>query len=146
MAATLRVSPAETLVVLVGGQGGTALGDAPGRGGTLSEGGAPGANAPDGAVTAAYGSPAVGGIGASGGVNGGGGGGGGFYGGGGGGTERQWTTRLLGAGQGGGGSSFGPPDTRFRSGVWGNLGDGWMTITYDPAADGCPSSLAHRKG
>ena len=23
------------------------------------------------------------------------------------------------------------------NGVWGNLGDGWLTITYDPAADAC---------
>jgi Glycine rich protein len=108
-----------------------------GRGGTESAGGTPGANAPDGAVTADCGSPGVGGIGASGGVSGGGGGGGPLYGGGGGGTELQWTTRPLGAGQGGGGSSFGPPGTTFRSGVWGNPGDGWMKITYDFAADAC---------
>ncbi len=108
-----------------------------GREGTLSAGGMPGANGPYGDVTATGGSPGVGGTGASRGVNGGGGGGGGFYGGGGGGTELQWTTRPLGAGHGGGGSSFGPPGTSFRGGVWGNLGDGWMKITYDPAADAC---------
>ena len=68
-------------------------------------------------------------------MNGAGGGGGGLYGGGGG--EVQWTARPLGAGQGGGGSSSGPPGTEFRSGVWGNLGDGWMKITYDPEADAC---------
>jgi Glycine rich protein len=108
-----------------------------GHGGAESAGGTPGANGPDGALTADGGSHGVGGSGASGGVNGGGGGGGGVYGGGGGGTEFRWTTRPLGAGQGGGGSSFGPPGTSFRSGVWGNLGDGWMKITYDPAADAC---------
>jgi hypothetical protein len=108
-----------------------------GHGGTQSAGGTAGANGPDGALTAQGGSHGVGGSGASGGVNGGGGGGGGVYGGGGGGTEFRWTTRPLGAGQGGGGSSFGPPGTSFRSGVWGNLGDGWMKITYDPAADAC---------
>jgi hypothetical protein len=107
-----------------------------GRGGTLSAGGVPGANGPYGDVTATGWLPGAGGTGASGGVNGGGGGGGGLYGGGGG-TEFQWTTRPLGAAHGGGGSSFGPPGTSFRSGVWGNLGDGWMKITYDPAADAC---------
>ena len=117
-----------------------------GRGGTRSGGGTPGANAPDGAVTAADGSVAVGGIGASGGVNGGGGGGGGFNGGGGGDAEFQWTTRPLGAGQGGGGSSFGPPETSFRRGVWGNLGDGWMKIKYNPAADACVGPPAHGEG
>ena len=66
-------------------------------------------------------------------MNGGGGGGGGLYGGGGGGTEFQWTTDPLGAAHGGGGSSFGPTGTSFRSGVWGNLGDGSLTISYDPA-------------
>ncbi|HEY7537897.1 MAG TPA: glycine-rich protein [Gaiellaceae bacterium] len=235
VAATLRVSPAETLLVHVGGQGGTALGGTPGRGGwngggdggaaidradgspgragsggggatdvrrgagrledrilvagggaggggggivgtygmtggeggspagndgfarlgaanpatgghggTQSAGGTPGANAPDGAVTAAGGSPGLGGLGASGGVNGGGGGGGGLYGGGGGGTELQWTTRPLGATQGGGGSSFGPPETTYRSGVWGNLGDGWTKISYD--ADACVDPPTHSDG
>jgi hypothetical protein len=113
-----------------------------GHGGTQSAGGTPGANAPEGAVTADGGSPGVGGSGASGGVNGGGGGGGGLYGGGGGGTELRWTTRPLGAGQGGGGSSSGPPETSFRGGVWGNLGDGWVKITYDPAVDACVSTIA----
>ena len=108
-----------------------------GHGGTLSVGGTPGVNAPGGAVTATGGSTGVGGDGASGGVNGGGGGGGGLYGGGGGGSEFQWTTHPLGAGHGGGGSSFGPPGTSFRGGTWGNLGDGWMKITYDPAEDAC---------
>ena len=108
-----------------------------GRGGTQRVGGAPGANAPDGAVTATGGSLGIGGIGAGGGVNGGGGGGGGLYGGGGGGTEVQWTTDPLGAAHGGGGSSFGPTGTSFRSGVWGNLGDGRLTISYDPAEDAC---------
>jgi Glycine rich protein len=108
-----------------------------GHGGTQSAGGTAGANGPDGAVAAERGSNGVGGSGASGGVNGGGGGGGGVYGGGGGGTEFQWTTSPLGAGQGGGGSSFGPPETSFRGGVWGNFGDGWLKITYDPAADAC---------
>jgi Glycine rich protein len=143
---------------MTGGEGGSPGGDdgfAPlgaanpttgGHGGRQSARGTPGANAPDGADTAAGGSPAVGGIGASGGVNGGGGGGGGFNGGGGGGTEFQWTTRPLGAGQGGGGSSFGPPETSFRSGVWGNLGDGWMKITYDPAADACVGPLTLSEG
>jgi hypothetical protein len=115
-----------------------------GSGGTLSAGGMPGANGPYGAVTAGGGSSGAGGTGASRGVNGGGGGGGGLYGGGGGGTELQWTTRPLGAGHGGGGSSFGPPGTSFHSGVWGNLGDGWMKIGYDPVADACvdPSKAA----
>jgi hypothetical protein len=40
-------------------------------------------------------------------------------------------------GAGGGGSSFGPTGTSFRSGVWGNLGDGRLTINYDPAEDAC---------
>jgi hypothetical protein len=117
-----------------------------GRGGTLSAGGIPGANGPYGDVTATGWLSGAGGSGASGGVNGGGGGGGGFYGGGGGGTELQWTTRPLGAGEGGGGSSFGPPGTSFRSGVWGNLGDGWMKITYDPAADACTDPSTHSEG
>jgi hypothetical protein len=108
-----------------------------GRGGTPSLGGAPGANAPDSTVTATGGSLGVAGLGASGGVNGGGGGGSGLYGGGGGGTEFQWTTNPLGAAHGGGGSSFGPSATSFRSGVWGNLGNGWLTISYDPAEDAC---------
>lgn len=110
-----------------------------GRGGTQRVGGGPGANAPNGAVTATGGSLGIGGIGAGGGVNGGGGGGGGLYGGGGGGTEVQWTTDPLGAAHGGGGSSFGPTGTSFRSGVWGNLGDGRLTISYDPAEDACTS-------
>ena len=141
-----------------GGEGGSPMGNdglAPlgvanrttgGHGGTQAIGGTPGRNAPDGAVTATGGSLGVGGLGASGGVNGGGGGGGGLYGGGGGGTELQWTTRPLGAGHGGGGSSFGPPETSFRSGAWGNLGDGWMKISYDPAADACASPPAHGDG
>ena len=79
-------------------------------------------------------------------MNGGGGGGGGVYGGGGGGTELRWTTRPLGAGQGGGGSSFGPPGTSFRGGVWGNLGDGRMKITYDPAADACAGPPTQNDG
>ena len=108
-----------------------------GSGGTQNIGGAPGANGPGRGVTAGGGSLGAGGNGAGGGVNGGGGGGGGLYGGGGGGTEAQWTTRPLGAGHGGGGSSFGPPGTTFRSGVWGNPGDGWAEITYDPAEDRC---------
>jgi hypothetical protein len=108
-----------------------------GRGGTQSAGGSPGRNAPDGTVTATGGGLGVGGTGAAGGVNGGGGGGGGLYGGGGGGTELQWTSRPLGAGQGGGGSSFAPPRTSYRTGVWDNLGDGSMEITYDAAADAC---------
>ena len=116
---------------------GTANPTTGGRGGTQSAGGAPGADGPGGGVTAGGGSPGAGGNGASGGVNGGGGGGGGYYGGGGGGSEIQWTTRPLGAGHGGGGSSLGPPGTSFRSGVWGNPGDGWAEITYDPAADAC---------
>ena len=108
-----------------------------GRGGTPSVGGAPGTNSPDSAVTATGGSLGAGGLGASGGVNGGGGGGGGLYGGGGGGTEFQWTTTPLGAAHGGGGSSFGPSTTRFRNGVWANLGSGSLTISYDLAADAC---------
>ena len=108
-----------------------------GRGGTPSVGGTPGANASDSAVTATGGSLGVGGTGASGGVNGGGGGGGGLYGGGGGGAEFQWTTDPLGAAHGGGGSSFGPSGTSFRSGVWGNLGSGSLTISYDLAKDAC---------
>jgi hypothetical protein len=117
-----------------------------GRGATLSAGGIPGANGPYGDVTATGWSPGAGGTGASGGVNGGGGAGGGFYGGGGGGTELQWTTRPLGAGHGGGGSSFGPPGTTFRSGVWGNLGDGWMKISYDPAVDACEDPAPRMEG
>jgi hypothetical protein len=116
-----------------------------GRGGTQSAGGSPGGNAPDGAVTATGGALGVGGSGAGGGVNGGGGGGGGLYGGGGGGTELQWTNRPLGAGHGGGGSSFGPPETSFRNGVGDNLGDGWMKITYDPAADACGFPVSSRR-
>lgn len=108
-----------------------------GRGGAQRVGGGPGGNAPDGAVTATGGSLGIGGTGAGGGVNGGGGGGGGLYGGGGGGTEVQWTTDPLGAAHGGGGSSFGPNGASFRSGVWGNLGDGRLTISYDPAEDAC---------
>ena len=108
-----------------------------GRGGTQTAGGAPGANAPHGAVTGSGGTFGVGGNGAGGGVNGGGGGGGGLYGGGGGGAEFQWTQDPLGAGQGGGGSSFGPTGSSFRGGVWGTLGDGSLTISYDPAEDAC---------
>ena len=69
--ATLRVSPPRTLVVHVGGQGGAAVGATPGRGGWNGGGdggaaidGTPGANALD-MLTAASGSPAVGGIGAA---------------------------------------------------------------------------------
>ena len=79
-------------------------------------------------------------------MNGGGGGGGGLYGGGGGGTEFQWTTRPLGAAHGGGGSSFGPTGTSFRGGVWGNLGDGSLTISYDPAEDALHQGRAARTG
>jgi hypothetical protein len=112
-----------------------------GRGGTETVGGTPGGNAPDGAVTATGGLLGIGGLGASGGVNGGGGGGGGLYGGGGGGTEFQWTTHPLGAAHGGGGSSFGPTGASFRSGVWGNLGNGSLTISYDPAGDACAEQV-----
>ena len=116
-----------------------------GRGGTPSVGGTPGANAPDSAVTATGGSLGVGGLGASGGVNGGGGGGGGLYGGGGGGAEFQWTTNPLGAAHGGGGSSFGPSGTSFRNGVWGNLGSGSLTISYDLAGDACAEQDIDRR-
>ncbi len=112
-----------------------------GRGGTPSVGGTPGANAPDSAVTATGGSLGVGGLGASGGVNGGGGGGGGLYGGGGGGAEFQWTTDPLGAAHGGGGSSFSPSGASFRSGVWGNVGSGSLTISYDLAGDACAEQV-----
>jgi hypothetical protein len=114
-----------------------------GHGGTRTAGGTAGANSPDGAITATGGSLGLGGIAASGGVNGGGGGGGGFHGGGGGGSEFQWTTHPLGAGHGGGGSSFGPKGTSFRSGAWGNLGDGRLTISYDPAGDACAEPAVH---
>jgi hypothetical protein len=114
-----------------------------GRGGTPSVGGLPGGNGPDRDVTATGGAPGVGGGGATGGVNGGGGGGGGLNGGGGGGAEFRWTTRPLGAGQGGGGSSFGPTGASFRGGVWGNLGDGSLTIGYDPGSDGCAEQVGN---
>jgi glycine rich protein len=117
-----------------------------GHGGTQIAGGGPGRDGSDGASTATGGSAGVGGNGASGGVNGGGGGGGGFFGGGGGGTEAQWTTTPLGAGQGGGGSSFGPRGTSFRTGVWGNLGEGSMRIAYDLDADECAAPSAHGEG
>jgi hypothetical protein len=132
-----------------GGDGGESDGDAGlaalgvanpatgGNGGTQTAGGAPGANAPDRAITATAGSLGAGGDGAPGGVNGGGGGGGGFYGGGGGGAEFQWTRKPLGAAHGGGGSSFAPTPATYRTGVWGNDGDGWVTITHDPDADRC---------
>jgi len=32
---------------------------------------------------------------------------------------------------GGGGSSLRPPGASYRTGVWGNEGDGWVTISYD---------------
>ena len=113
-----------------------------GHGGTQNLGGDPGANAPD-VVRATGGSLGVGGLGAGGGVNGGGGGGGGLYGGGGGGSEFQWTADPLGAAHGGGGSSLGPPGTTFRSGVWGNLGNGWLRISYGRAEDACAEQGQH---
>jgi hypothetical protein len=41
---------------------------------------------------------------------------------------------------GGGGSGFGPAGVAFETGV--REGDGVVTITYDPAAGGCPESVA----
>jgi hypothetical protein len=108
-----------------------------GGGGSRTEGGLPGRNAPDRAATAGGGSLGFGGDGASGGISGGGGGGGGLYGGGGGGAEFQWTRKPLGAGHGGGGSSLGPPEASYRTGVWGNEGDGRVTVTYDRDLDAC---------
>jgi len=62
-------------------------------------------------------------------------------------ASSRWTTHPLGAAHGGGGSSFGPKGTSFRGGVWGNLGDGRLTIRYDPAGDACAESATHgRRG
>jgi hypothetical protein len=123
----------------VGQDGFAALGSANpatgGKGGTQTTGGAPGANAARLSTGASSGLLGVGGNGAPGGINGGGGGGGGLYGGGGGGS----TNSPVGGGEGGGGSSYGPPDTLFRTGVWGSFGSGHATISYEPRSDSCNS-------
>jgi hypothetical protein len=116
-----------------------------GEGGTQTMGGAPGTNAPRLSISATAGSLGVGGNGASGGISGGGGGGGGLYGGGGGGS----TNSPLGGGEGGGGSGYGPPNTTFRTGVWGSYGSGRARVGYDPGTDECDSpgrSPAPRQG
>jgi len=120
---------------LAGHDGFAALGSANpatgGEGATQTTGGAPGTNAPGLSSAAKAGSLGAGGDGAPGGISGGGGGGGGLYGGGGGGS----TNSPLGGGEGGGGSGYGPPNTTFRSGVWGSNGSGRATVSYDPDAD-----------
>ena len=66
--------------------------------------------------------------------DGGGGGGGGYYGGGGGaGAIFDGTNN---GGGGGGGSGFGPAGVAFETGV--QEGDGFVSITYDPALQTCP--------
>lgn len=110
-----------------------------GKGGSQTTGGPPGTNAPRLSSAATAGSLGVGGNGAPGGISGGGGGGGGLYGGGGGGA----TYSPLGGGQGGGGSGYGPPNTTFRTGVWGSYGSGRATVSYDPAVDMCRPPATH---
>lgn len=114
-----------------------------GKGGTQVDGGVAGTNAPHLSIAATAGSLGVGGNGASGGISGGGGGGGGFYGGGGGGS----TNSRLGGGEGGGGSGYGPPNTTYRTGVWGSYGPGRATISYDESTDSCDSrDASHAPG
>jgi len=124
---------------LVGQDGFAALGSANpatgGKGGTQTTGGTPGTNASHLSIAATAGSIGVGGNGASGGISGGGGGGGGLYGGGGGGA----TNGGFGGGEGGGGSGYGPPNTKFSTGVWGSYGSGRAAVSYHPGSDNCQS-------
>ena len=120
-----------------GGGGGTATG-----GGT---GGAGGNGASYAGGAGSDGSLGVGGAGGDGGPNGGGyygggggGGGGGYYGGGGGGGGDGSPSLIFFGAGGGGGSSYGPAGTTFTSGA--QSGDGQVTISYDPAAGGCPDT------
>jgi hypothetical protein len=127
-----------------GGDGGGATGGAGGPGaaggggGSQTAGGAGGSGGGGGDTgdTGDTDGPGIGGIGGNGVVigpperpDGGGGGGGGLHGGGGGGGDRP-------AGGGGGGSGFTPDGTGLT--VGGRTGDGEVTITFDPAAGGCP--------
>jgi hypothetical protein len=130
-----------------GGEGGT---QAVGGGG--GAGGSPGEDGIDG----------EGGDGAPGDEEAGGGGGGGLFGGGGGAGDfdeeidaAEGAPLSFGGGKsvraganglaseagggGGGGSGFGPAGVAFETGV--REGDGVVTITYDPAAGGCPESV-----
>ena len=136
-----------------GGGGGSGFSAAGGTGGSGT--GAPGAGVPDGASGGAGngtggdgGASSSGGFGAEGGGGGGGGvgfgggggggdysggGGGGGYGGGGGGG-----TAKFGAG---GGSSFVTPSPSEPTFTSGGVGDGQVTITYDPATDTCQTDI-----
>ena len=112
------------------------LGSIGGGGGTQDAGGAAGPND----ATAGDGEFGVGGVGGVGGNesnDGGGGGGGGFFGGGGGEGDTPGTDD---GGGGGGGSGFGPSGVAFETGV--QEGDGFVTISYDPATDSCPPPAA----
>ncbi len=111
------------------------LGSIGGGGGTQDAGGAGGTTD----ATAGDGDLGVGGIGGVGEFDndGGGGGGGGYYGGGGGAGDTGSTDD---GGGGGGGSGFGPAGVAFETGA--QEGDGFVTITYNPATDSCPPAVA----
>jgi hypothetical protein len=105
-----------------GGQGGTQMG--PGMGGTGNS-----------STSGGNGGQPNGGTGGDS-LLGGAGGGGGFFGGGGG-SAAIGATGASGGG-GGGGSGFTPNGTGLVQGV--QTGNGQVTITFDPAAGGCPAS------
>jgi hypothetical protein len=69
-------------------------------------------------------------------LDGGGGGGGGLFGGGGG---TGATNSGDGGGGGGGGSGFVPTGGTLTSGV--QTGNGQVTVTFDPANGGCPTTV-----
>ena len=107
-----------------------------GAGGTQTSGGAGGTNS-DATNTAAAGSLAQGGAGATGGQSGGSGGGGGWFGGGGGGLAMPNNGASAG---GGGGSGFlVATDGTLTAGV--QEGDGAVSISYEPSSTPCGTPL-----